>query len=74
MPSWRTAFPPRTLKIKQAPELFATGMTEVDRVLGGGIPRDITEVFCPPSTGKTFVLPLGNRLDPTVKKRLRLGG
>jgi len=43
-----------TLKIKQAPELFATGMAEVDRVLGGGIPRGgITEVSGPASTGKT---------------------
>jgi hypothetical protein len=43
-----------TLKIKQAPELFATGMTEVDRVLGGGIPRGtITEVSGAASTGKT---------------------
>src|SRR5271168_1256379 len=34
-----------TLKIKQAPELFSTGIAEVDAVLGGGIPRgSITEV------------------------------
>lgn len=43
-----------TLKIKQAPELFATGMAEVDRVLGGGIPRGtITEVSGASSTGRT---------------------
>jgi hypothetical protein len=43
-----------TLKIKQAPELFSTGVTEVDRVLGGGIPRgSITEVSGLASTGKT---------------------
>lgn len=43
-----------TLKIKHAPELFATGMTEVDRVLGGGVPRGgITKVSGLASTGKT---------------------
>jgi hypothetical protein len=43
-----------TLKIKQAPELFATGIEEVDTVLGGGIPRgSITEVAGAASTGKT---------------------
>jgi hypothetical protein len=43
-----------TLKIKQTPELFATGVTEVDRMLGGGIPRgSITEVSGTASTGKT---------------------
>jgi hypothetical protein len=43
-----------TLKIKQAPELFATGMAEVDAMLGGGIPRSgITEVSGTASTGKT---------------------
>jgi hypothetical protein len=43
-----------TLKIKQTPELFATGMAEVDAMLGGGIPRSsITEVSGPASTGKT---------------------
>ena len=28
-----------TLKIKQTPEVFASGMAEVDAMLGGGIPR-----------------------------------
>jgi hypothetical protein len=43
-----------TLKIKQAPELFATGMAEVDEMLGGGIPRgSITEVSGAASTGRT---------------------
>jgi hypothetical protein len=43
-----------TLKIKQAPELFSTGIAEVDSVLGGGIPRgSITEVTGAGSTGKT---------------------
>jgi hypothetical protein len=43
-----------TLKIKQAPELFITGVAEVDRILGGGIPRgSITEVSGTASTGKT---------------------
>jgi hypothetical protein len=43
-----------TLKIKQAPELFATGLAEVDAVLGGGIPRgSITEIAGAASTGKT---------------------
>jgi RecA/RadA recombinase len=43
-----------TLKIKQAPELFSTGIAEVDAVLGGGIPRgSITEVSGAASTGKT---------------------
>jgi hypothetical protein len=43
-----------TLKIKQAPEVFSTGIAEVDAVLGGGIPRGrITEVAGAASTGKT---------------------
>jgi hypothetical protein len=43
-----------TLKIKQAPELFATRMADVDKMLGGGIPRgSITEVSGGASTGKT---------------------
>ena len=43
-----------TLKITQTPELFATGMAEVDEMLGGGIPRgSITEVSGTDSTGKT---------------------
>jgi recA bacterial DNA recombination protein len=43
-----------SLKIKQAPELFATGIAEVDAVLGGGIPRgSITEIAGAASTGKT---------------------
>ena len=43
-----------TLKIKHAPEVFATGITEVDEILGGGIPRGcITEVSGAASTGKT---------------------
>jgi hypothetical protein len=42
------------LKIKQAPELFVTGIPEVDAILGGGVPRgSITEVSGAPSTGKT---------------------
>src|SRR5271156_805989 len=43
-----------TLKIKQTPDVFASGMAEVDAMLGGGIPRGtITEVSGPSSTGKT---------------------
>jgi hypothetical protein len=43
-----------TLKIKQAPELFVTGIPEADAILGGGIPRgSITEVSGAASTGKT---------------------
>jgi hypothetical protein len=43
-----------TLKIKQSPELFPTGMAEVDALLGGGIPRgSITEASGATSTGKT---------------------
>src|SRR6266851_2355805 len=43
-----------TLKIKQTPELFTTGICEVDAVLGGGISRgSITEVAGVASTGKT---------------------
>lgn len=43
-----------TLKIKQSPELFATGIAEVDTLLGGGIPRgSITEIAGAASTGKT---------------------
>ncbi len=43
-----------TLKIKQAPELFSTGIAGVDTMLGGGIPRgSISEVAGALSTGKT---------------------
>jgi hypothetical protein len=43
-----------TLKIKQAPELFSTGIASVDAMLGGGVPRSsITEVSGAASTGKT---------------------
>ena len=43
-----------TLKIKQNPELFATGIAEIDAILNGGIPRgSITEVSGTASTGKT---------------------
>jgi hypothetical protein len=43
-----------TLKIKQAPELFATGIPKVDAILDGGVPRgSITEVAGTASTGKT---------------------
>ncbi len=43
-----------TLKIKQAPELFPTGINEVDAVINGGIPRgSITEVCGAASTGRT---------------------
>jgi hypothetical protein len=43
-----------TLKIRQAPELFATGMANVDAMIGGGIPRgSITEISGAASTGKT---------------------
>lgn len=45
-----------TLKINQAPELFSTGIAEVDAILGGGIPRgSITEIAGMASTGKTSV-------------------
>jgi len=41
-----------TLKIKQAPELFATGIVEVDAALNGGISRgSITEISGAASTG-----------------------
>jgi hypothetical protein len=44
-----------TLKIKQAPELFSTGIVGVDSMLGGGVPRgSITEIVGPASTGKTL--------------------
>ena len=43
-----------TLKIKQTPELLATGIGDVDEMLGGGIPRgSITEITGAASTGKT---------------------
>lgn len=43
-----------TLKVKQAPELFSTGIWEIDGMLGGGIPRgSITEISGPASSGKT---------------------
>ena len=47
-----------TLKIRQAPELFPTGIAEIDDMLGGGIPRSsITEISGLVSSGKTsFVL------------------
>ena len=42
-----------TLKIKQAPERSASGIAEIDAILGGGIPRrSITEVSRAASTGK----------------------
>jgi len=43
-----------TFKIKQAPELFSTGIHDVDEMLGGGVPRgSITEIAGAASTGKT---------------------
>lgn len=43
-----------TFKIKHAPELFSTGIADVDTILGGGIPRgSISEVVGAISTGKT---------------------
>ena len=43
-----------SLKIKQAPELFATGIAEADAILEGGIPRgSITEISGAASTGRT---------------------
>ena len=43
-----------TLKIRQAPEVFATGIAEGDTALGGGVPRGcITEVSGSMSTGRT---------------------
>jgi hypothetical protein len=43
-----------SLKIKRAPELFTTGIAEVDAILDGGVPRgSITEVAGVASTGKT---------------------
>lgn len=43
-----------SLKIKQSPELFPTGISEIDTAVGGGIPRgNITEISGSASTGKT---------------------
>ncbi len=43
-----------TLKVRQAPELFSTGIAQVDEMVCGGIPRaNITEVAGATSTGKT---------------------
>jgi recombination protein RecA len=43
-----------TLKTRQAPELFPSGVAELDALLGGGIPRGgITEITGSSSTGKT---------------------
>jgi hypothetical protein len=43
-----------SLKIKQVPELFSTGIAEVNAFLSGGISRgSITEISGAPSTGKT---------------------
>jgi recombination protein RecA len=45
------AFTPKT---RQAPELFPSGVAELDALLGGGIPRGgITEITGGSSTGKT---------------------
>jgi hypothetical protein len=45
---------PFSLKIKQSPELFATGIAEVDAILDGGIPRgSISEISGAFSTGRT---------------------
>jgi recombination protein RecA len=42
------------LKIRQAPELFPTGIAAVDTILEGGIPRgSITEISGAASTGRT---------------------
>ena len=42
------------LKIKQSPELFATGIAAADAILEGGIPRgSITEISGAASTGRT---------------------
>lgn len=42
------------LKIKQAPELFSTGIADIDALLGGGIPRSsVTEISGTASSGKT---------------------
>lgn len=46
-----SAFTPR---IRQAPELFPTGIAELDALLEGGIPRGgITEITGSPTTGRT---------------------
>ncbi len=43
-----------SLKIKQSPELFATGIAKADAILEGGIPRgSITEISGAASTGRT---------------------
>ena len=43
-----------SLKIRQAPELFSTGIPAVDEILEGGIPRgSITEISGAVSTGRT---------------------
>lgn len=43
-----------SLKIKQPPELFSTGIDEADTILEGGIPRgSITEICGATSTGRT---------------------
>ena len=45
-----------TIKIKQAPELFSTGMADIDVMLGDSIPRDSnTEVSGAVSTGKSSI-------------------
>ncbi len=43
-----------TLKIKEAPKRFTTGLPELDSILGGGLPRgSITEISGSSSMGKT---------------------
>ncbi len=43
-----------TPRIRQAPELFATGIESIDNILSGGIPRGgVTEISGSASTGRT---------------------
>lgn len=53
-----------SLKIKQSPELFATGIAAADAILEGGIPRgNITEISGAASTGRTsFALSILSRI------------
>src|SRR5271169_1598009 len=47
---------PFSLKTRQVPELFATGIPAVDAILEGGIPRgSITEIAGAASCGRTSV-------------------
>jgi hypothetical protein len=45
------------LEVRPRPEMISSGVAEVDALTGGGIPRGcLTEIWGPPSSGKTSLL------------------